>query len=127
MQDFRNLKVWQKSHPLAVELYKVTENFPGSEIYGLTAQIRRTCTSIPANIAEGCGRSGDAEFGRFLTIAMGSACELEYHLLLSRDLKFLKNSDYQKLDKGTVEIKQMLATLIKKLKADGRKLKAEND
>ena len=117
MQDFRNLKVWQKSHSLAVELYQVTESFPGSEIYGLTTQIRRACTSIPANIAEGCGRSSDAEFGRFLTIAMGSACELEYHLLLSRDLGFL-NSDYQKLDKGTVEIKQMLATLIKKLKAE---------
>ena len=127
MQDFRNLKVWQKSHSLAVELYKVTESFPGSELYGLTAQIRRTCTSIPANIAEGCGRSGDAEFGRFLTIAMGSACELEYHLLLSRDLRFLNDADYQKLDKGTIEIKQMLATLIKRLKADGRKLKAEND
>ena len=125
MQDFRNLKVWQKSHSLAVELYKVTESFPGSEIYGLTAQIRRTCTSIPANIAEGCGRSGDAEFGRFLTIAMGSACELEYHLLLSRDLRFLNDAAYQKLNEGTIEIKQMLATLIKRLKAESRKLKAE--
>ena len=127
MQDFRNLKVWEKSHSLAVELYKVTESFPGSEIYGLTAQIRRTCTSIPANTAEGCGKSSDAEFGRFLNIAMGSACELEYHLLLSRDLRFRNDSDYQILDKGTIEIKQMLATLIRKLKADGRKLKAEND
>ena len=118
MQDFRNLKVWQKGHSLTIEMYKVTENFPGSELYGLTSQIRRACASVPANIAEGYGRSGDPEFGRFLKIAMGSACELEYHLLLARDLQFLSNSDYQKLNKGTTEIKQMLATLIKKLKAN---------
>ncbi|MDI6854869.1 MAG: four helix bundle protein [Deltaproteobacteria bacterium] len=89
-----------------------------TELYGLTTQIRRSCASIPANIAEGCGRNSDAEFARFLKIAMGSACELEYQLLLARDLQFLNNSDYVKLDKGTPEIKQMLATLIKKLKAD---------
>ena len=118
MQDFRNLKVWQKSHSLALKLYKVTESFPGTEVYGLTSQIRRACASIPANIAEGCGRNSDAEFGRFLVIAMGSACELEYHLLLARDLRFLNDSDYQILDKLTGEIKQMLATLIKKLKAE---------
>jgi four helix bundle protein len=127
MQDFRNLKVWQKSHSLTLELYKVTESFPGTEIFGLTTQIRRACSSIPANIAEGCGRNSDAEFRRFLTIGMGSACELEYHLLLSRDLRFLNNSDYQKLEQATIEIKQMLTTLIKRLKADSRKLKAEND
>jgi four helix bundle protein len=125
MQNFRNLKVWQKSHYLTLEIYKVTESFPGSELYGLTSQIRRASASIPANIAEGCGRVSDAEFGRFLIIAMGSACELEYHLLLARDLTFLNDLEYQKLDKGTIEIKQMLSTLIKKLKADIRKLKTE--
>ena len=118
MQDFRKLKVWEKSHNLTLGIYKSTESFPGPEIYGLTSQIRRSCSSIPANIAEGCGRKSDAEFARFLQIAMGSASELEYHLLLARDLKFLKDSDYKKLDKGTIEIKQMLATLIKKLKTD---------
>ncbi len=118
MQDFRNLKVWQKSHALTLEIYQATEYFPTPELYGLTTQIRRSCASIPANIAEGCGRNSDAEFARFLKIAMGSACELEYHLLFARDLQFLNNSDYVKLDKGTTEIKQMLATLIKKLKAD---------
>ncbi len=118
MQDFRKLKVWEKSHNLTLEIYKSTESFPGPEIYGLTSQIRRSCCSIPANIAEGCGRKSDAEFARFLQIAMGSASELEYHLLLARDLQFLKDSDYVKLDKVTIEIKQMLATLIKKLKTD---------
>jgi four helix bundle protein len=118
MQDFRKLKVWEKSHNLTLEIYKSTESFPTTEIYGLTSQIRRSCVSIPANIAEGCGRKSDAEFARFLQIAMWSASELEYHLLLARDLQFLKNSDYKKLDQGTVEVKQMLATLIKKLKAE---------
>ena len=81
MKDFRNLKVWEKSHQLALAVYKATSTFPRHELYGLT--------SIPANIAQGCGRSGDAELARFLQIAMGSASELEYHLLLARDLGFL--------------------------------------
>ena len=89
MKDFRNLKVWEKSHQLALAVYKATSTFPRHELYGLTSQIRRACASIPANIAEGCGRSGDAELARFLQIAMGSASELEYHLLLARDLGFL--------------------------------------
>jgi four helix bundle protein len=76
MQDFRNLKVWQKSHALTIEIYRATEAFPGNELYGLTSQIRRSCVSIPANIAEGCGRNSDPEFSRFLAIAMGSATEL---------------------------------------------------
>jgi four helix bundle protein len=118
--DFRKLKVWEKSHNLVLEIYKAAEKFPGMEMYGLTSQIRRSSVSIPANIAEGCGRKSDAEFARFLQIAMGSASELEYHLLLARDLRFLRDSDYKELDKVTIEIKQMLATLIKKLKADSR-------
>jgi four helix bundle protein len=99
-------------------VYKVTESFPGSELYGLTTQIRRACASVPANITAGCCRSGDPEFGRFLRIAMSSACELEYHLLLARDLNFLNNGDYQKLNQETIELEQMLATLIKKLRAN---------
>ena len=84
MQDFRQLKVWRKAHSLALAIYKGTVRFPRTELYGLTSQIRRACVSIPANIAEGCGRGGDPELGRFLQIAMGSASELEYHLLLAR-------------------------------------------
>ena len=78
MKDFRQLKVWQKAHQLTLALYPVTGSFPRDEIYGLTAQIRRACSSIPANLAEGCGRNTDAELARFCSIAAGSASELEY-------------------------------------------------
>ena len=89
VKSFRDLKVWEKSHSLALAAYDATANFPKQEMFGLVSQIRRCASSIPANIAEGCGRRGNGEFHRFLQIAMGSASELEYHLLLSRDLKFL--------------------------------------
>jgi len=117
LRDFRKQKVWEKSHSLTLEIYKVTERFPREEIYGLTSQIRRACASIPANIAEGCGKDGDADFARFLQISRGSASELEYHLLLAKDLGFLKQDDYNQLNKETNEVKQMLTNFIKKLKA----------
>ena len=90
MKDFKKQKVWQKSHRLTLDIYKATANFPREELYGLTNQLRRSCASIPANIAEGCGRNSDADFSRFLQIAMGSATELEYHLLLSHDLGIIE-------------------------------------
>jgi four helix bundle protein len=93
MKDFRNLNVWQKAHILAVVTYKTTADFPKSEIYGLTSQVRRACISIPANIAEGCGRNSDADFGRFLQIAFGSASELEYYFILAKELGFLDSSN----------------------------------
>ena len=117
MRDFRKQKVWEKSHLLALEIYRATEKFPREELYGLTGQIRRASASIPANIAEGCGKDGDADFGRFLQIARGSASELEYHLLLAKDLGFLKQNDYDQLHKEANEVKQMLTNFIKKLKA----------
>jgi four helix bundle protein len=89
MRDFREFKVWERSHHLTLAVYKATSSFPREELYGLTSQIRRARSSIPANIAGGCGRRGDAELSRFLLIAMGSANELEYHLLLARDLDYL--------------------------------------
>ena len=118
MRDFRELKIWEKAHLLALAVYKATESFPRAEVYGLTSQIRRCCVSIPANIAEGCGRGGEIEFARFLIIALGSASELEYHLLLARDLAFLKHQDYEKLSNKVTEAKRMLASLILKLRAD---------
>ena len=87
-------------------------------MYGLTSQMRRSSASIGANIAEGCCRKGDSELGRFLQIAMGSASELEYHLLLARDLDFLNSPDYQRLELEVVEVKRMLSSLIRKLRAD---------
>ena len=118
MKDFHELKVWQKAHQLTLAVYQITAAFPRDELYGLTSQIRRSCASIPANLAEGCGRNGDAEFARFCSIAMGSASELEYHLLLARDLKLLKPKDYQELAQRAIELKRMLTALIQKLTAD---------
>lgn len=116
--DFHELKVWQKAHQLALAVYQVTATLPRGELYGLTSQLRRSCSSIPANLAEGCGRNGDADFARFCTIAMGSASELEYHLLLARDLKLVKAKEYADLVQRTIEVKRMLAAFIQKLKAD---------
>jgi len=118
VKDFRKLKVWEKSHHLTLAVYKATALFPKDELYGLTSQIRRSGVSIAANIAEGCGRAGDTEFARFLQIAMGSASELEYHLLLAHDLGFLNDSDYHQLDRDTTEVKKVLTSLIHKLSAD---------
>ena len=118
MKDFKRLKVWQKAHSLTLRAYKVTREFPKEELYGLTSQIRRASSSIPANIAEGCGRSGDADFARFLQISMGSASELEYHFLLSHDLDFIETDSFNILVDDISEIKQMLASFIKKLRAD---------
>jgi len=97
----------------------MTASFPREEIYGLTSQIRRSCSSVPANIAEGCGRNGETEFARFLHIAMGSASELEYHLLLAHDLGLLSAGDYEESSQEVSEVKRMLTAFIKKLKADG--------
>jgi len=115
MQDFKNLKVWQKSHDLTLKIYKATLQFPKEEIYGLTSQIRRAGVSIPSNIVEGCGRNTDSDFGRFLNIAMGSANELEYQLYLARDLAYLKSSEFEQLLSDITEIKRMLNTFIQKL------------
>jgi four helix bundle protein len=121
MQDFRNLKVWHKAHALTLEVYRLTREFPPDERYGLTAQLRRSCSSIPANLAEGCGRSGDNDFARFVNIAMGSACETDYHLLLSRDLNYLSVENYDKLFDQVSEVKRMLSSFEQTLrnKADG--------
>jgi len=82
LQSFKNLKVWEKAHVLTLDVYKSSKSFPRDEVYGLTSQMQRSAASIGANIAEGSCTKGDCEFGRFLQIAMGSASELEYHLLL---------------------------------------------
>ena len=95
---------------MTLELYRATADFPKEELYGLTSQIRRAGYSIPANIAEGCGRDGDAELARFLQIAKGSASELEYHLLLSHDLGYISDSEFEQLSQKTTELKQMLTS-----------------
>jgi four helix bundle protein len=118
MQSFKNLRVWEKAHQLTLDVYRSSKAFPRGEVYGLTIQMRRSSASVGANIAEGSCRKGDLDFGRFLQIAMGSASELEYHLLLAHDLAFLSNVDYERLRMEAIEVKRMLASLLQKLRAD---------
>jgi len=118
MKDFRNLQVWQKAHQLTLLIYDVTRRFPREEVYGLTSQIRRCSASVAANIAEGCGKRGNAEFQRFLNISAGSASELEYHFLLGHDLRFLEDNIYEILNRAVVEVKRMLASLARKVEQE---------
>ncbi|PYP88219.1 MAG: diversity-generating retroelement protein bAvd family protein [Candidatus Angelobacter sp. Gp1-AA117] len=115
MKDFRDLKVWHKAHALVLACYESTSTFPKQEMFGLVSQIRRAGSSIPANIAEGCGRRGNGELHRFLNIAMGSASELEYHFLLARDLKFISPAQHERLHAQVTEVKRMLASLLIKV------------
>jgi len=118
MKDFRELKVWQKAHQLTLAVYETTRSFPREELYGLTSQLRRASSSIATNLAEGCGRSSDSDMARFCSMAMGSASELEYLLMLARDLGLLGENQEKPLLLATTEVKRMLASLIQKLTAD---------
>jgi len=115
--------VWSKAYALALELYKLSRTFPKDELYGLTTQLRRAATSIGANLAEGCGRRSNNEMARFIKIALGSASELDHHLLLCRDLDFLKNEDYQRCERELTLICKMLAALLSTIEEE-IKLKA---
>jgi four helix bundle protein len=117
MHDFTQLKVWVRSHRLTLAVYKDTVSFPKEEQYGLKSQIRRSCASIPANIAEGCGRGTNADLARFLQIALGSASELQNHLRLAHDLSILEPRDHERLSREVTEIKRMLTSFIENLKA----------
>lgn len=117
MKDFRKLKVWAKAHRVALGVYTLTVSFPREERYGLTSQMRRCAVSVPSNIAEGCGRRSDADFARFLQIAMGSASELEYQLLLAHDLGFIVDADHEQHTEALVEVRRMLNGLLGKLTA----------
>jgi len=118
MKDFRDLIVWRKAHELTLLVYRLSKEFPKEELYGLTSQMRRASASIGANIAEGCGKKTDADFARFVQIAFGSANELDYLALLAFDLQILKEKDYQVLSIQIIEVKKMLAALLRKLNAD---------
>jgi len=118
LNDFKELKVWKKAHETTLQLYRLTRQFPREALYGLTSQIRRAASSIGANIAEGCGRKSDGEMARFLHIARRSAVELEYHLLLSRDLEFLAAHSFDVLERDVDEIQRMLTSLIQRVQRD---------
>jgi len=121
MGDYRSLRVWQAAHRLALAVYQATGSFPPEERYGLMSQIRRAAGSVPANLAEGCGRDSDPELARFARISLGSANELDYHLLLARDLALLENEDHARLVGELEPIKRMLARLANSLSTDSRR------
>ena len=117
MRDFRKLKVWEKGHRLTLDVYEVTVTFPSEELYGLTSQMRRACAAIPVKVAEGCGRGSNADLARFLQIALGSASELENHLLHAQDLAFSKSTAYERLTREVKELNRMLTSFVKSLKS----------
>ena len=112
MRNHRDLQVWSKAYSLTLELYKVSRNFPREELYGLTSQMRRAAISVGANLAEGCGRRSNAEMGRFVRIAMGSAAELDHHLLLCKDLGFMADVDNRRFSANLAEVRKMLSGLL---------------
>ena len=116
MQDFRNLEVRRMSHELTLAVYRATRSFPDDERFALTSQLRRAAVSIPANLAEGCGRGSDADFGRFVQHAMGSSSEIEYEFLLAKDLDYLSVPNYTQLNDDVTRIKRMLTSLLRKLR-----------
>ena len=117
MQDFRRLKVWEKAHRLAVEVFRVTKAMHREHGISLVSQLRRAAISTPANIAEGAGKSSNAEFHRFLQIALGSAWETLYHLLLARDIGALPHAEFDALSEKAIEVRRMLTGLAKRVDA----------
>ena len=117
MSNYKKLKVWEDAHKFTIDIYNITKNFPNNEQYGLTSQIRRSSSSIPTNIVEGCGQLDNGNLIRFLGIAKGSAFETEYQLLLSKDLKYINEKDYDELNEKIQKIISMLTNLIKSLRS----------
>ena len=117
MRNYKDLRVWDEAHRLTLAIYKATQSFPKDERFGLTSQIRRACSSIAANLAEGCGRRSDGEMGRFVQIAMGSGSELSYHLLMARDLDILAKEQYGELNAHLERVMKMLSALSAKLRS----------
>ena len=115
MRDFRDLSIWKKSHLLTLKIYTVTKHFPKEEMFGLTSQMRRSASSIPTNIAEGCGRNTNPDFKRFLTMAAGSSSELAYQLILSRELQFISIEEFNELESELNEIMKMINSFIRKI------------
>lgn len=118
MKDFHNLKGWERAHKLTLSIYMLTKEFPKDELYGLTNQMRRSSSSIPTNIAEGCGRDSQAELTRFFKLAMGSSSELEYQLILVHDLHYIDDKAYMSLSAELTEFRRMLNSFIQKIKRD---------
>ena len=125
MRDFHKLIIWQRSHQLTLAVYRISKSFPKEEIFGLTSQIRRAVSSIPTNIAEGCGRASNKDFAHFLQIAIGSATEVEYQLLLAHDINYINDDDYKALTDETVVVRKMIIKYQSELKSSSS-LEARN-
>ena len=115
MRNFEELIIWQKGHELTLKIYKLTTAFPSSELYGLISQMRRSSSSIPTNIAEGCGRKTDPEFKRFLVISSGSCSELHYQMILSKDLHFITLDEFTELSNQVIQLRKMINSFINKI------------
>jgi len=120
MRNFRKYQVWELGHQNTLDVYQLTTNFPKDEQYGLTSQMRRASSSVPANIAEGWGRESEAEFKRFVVIASGSATELEYFLILVKDLNFISEENINELVGKVDQLKKSLNKLISKINATNK-------
>ena len=118
MQHFTELKVWQRSHAVVLELYRLTSNFPADERFGLTSQLRRAAASVPTNIAEGAKRTGKQDYARFLNIAQGSLAETEYLVMLSQDLGYLASERAKEVLSEIPEIAGMLHALRRKVEGN---------
>ena len=117
MRDFRQLKVWEEAHELTLEIYRITKSFPKEELFSLVNQMRRSSSSIPTNIAEGCGRESNRDYAHFLQIAIGSAFELDYQILLSKDLGYINQQTFAILNNRVDKVRRQLANLIRKVRA----------
>lgn len=116
MRDFRQLRVWEEAHRLTLEVYRITKDFPKEELFALTNQLRRASTSISSNIAEGCGRGSNKDYSHFLQMAIGSAFEVDYQLLLAKDLSYLDKENYSQINEKVIVLKRQLAALLQKVR-----------
>jgi four helix bundle protein len=127
MRNHEDLEVWSKAHALTLRLYQLTNGFPKSEMFGLSSQIRRAAASIEANLAEGCGRWSDPELARFVRIAMGSASELQCHLLLARDLGFIGLKEHSGTRSQLTSVRQMLVAFLRTIDRDRKQSSKVSD
>jgi len=118
MQNFKSFKVWEREHLFTLRVNEASTTFPNDEIYSLTKQLRRAASSIPANIAESCGKNSQSEFAHLLNVALGSPNESEYFQILSKDLHYLTNEKFIDLSTTINEIKAMLISLISKIRSE---------
>jgi four helix bundle protein len=124
VRNYRELRVWQEAHAMTLQIYRVTTSFPADELYGLRSQLRRAASSIGANLAEGCDRLSSADFGRFVRMAMGSASDLDYHLLLATDLGYVERKSASRIEQQLMSVRKMLTVLDQKLHGTAEQAKA---